>query len=145
MLINLEIIINSSNLANMFFACTVFITLVITRYATLAKLIRDSRADIENDKIKFKNMDEYLFHIGHYEKRLKLLKTILYLTLFGGVSLCIKFLLILMDYDLLAIFTFAIHLALIVIALIFLVYELAVYFEALKKHLTTMKNLKIKF
>ena len=42
----------------MFFACTIYITLVIARYATLAKLIRDSRANIENDKLKFNNQFE---------------------------------------------------------------------------------------
>ena len=144
MFLNLELITNTSNLANMFFACTIFITLVITRYATLAKLIRDSRADVESNKIKFKNMDEYLFHVEHYEKRLKLLKKILYLTLFGGVALCITFLLILIDYNFLGMISFSIHLFLIVIALIFLVYELAVSFEALKEHLDMMKSWKNK-
>ena len=37
----------------MFFACTIYITLVIARYATLAKLIRDSRSNIETNKLKF--------------------------------------------------------------------------------------------
>ena len=60
----------------MFFACTIYITLVIARYATLAKLIRDSRSNIiETNKLKFKSKSEYSFHIMHYEKRLKLLRT----------------------------------------------------------------------
>ena len=144
MIFNFEIISKTSALANMFFASTIFITLVIGRYATLAKLIRDSRTNIENDKIKFKNSDEFIFHIDHYEKRLNLLKIILYLSLFGGVALCITFLLMLMHYDYLGIIAFAIHLFLIVIALVVLVYELAVSFEALKEHLDMMKSWKDK-
>ena len=48
----------SSNMTlygTMFFACTIYITLVIARYATLAKLIRDSRSNIETNKLKFKS------------------------------------------------------------------------------------------
>ena len=75
MFLNFELL-SGAALATMFFASTIFITLVIARYATLAKLIRDTRADIENKKINFKNAEEYIFHIEHYEKRLKLLKII---------------------------------------------------------------------
>jgi hypothetical protein len=128
----------------MFFASTIFITLAIARYATLAKLIRDSRADIENKKINFNNAEEYIFHIEHFEKRLKLLKIILYLSLFGGVALCLTFFLILIHYDFLGMYTFGLYLFLIVFALFILVYELAVSFEALKEHLDMMKSWKDK-
>jgi len=144
MLLNYELLSGTPTLASMFFASTIFITLVIARYATLAKLIRDSRADIENKKINFKNAEEYIFHIEHYEKRLKLLKTILYLALFGGAALCLTFFLLLIHYDFLGVFTFGLYLFLIVVALIFLVYELAVSFEALKEHLDMMKSWKNK-
>jgi len=144
MLLNFEILTNTSTLAQMFFASTIFITLVIARYATLAKLIRDSRSDIENKKIKFKHTEEYIFHIEHYEKRLKLLKTILYLSLYGGVALCVTFLFMIVHYDYLGMLSFVIYLFLIVVALIFLVYELAVSFEALKEHLDIMKSAKDK-
>jgi hypothetical protein len=144
MLLNFEILANTSTLAQMFFASTIFITLAIARYATLAKLIRDSRADIENKKINFNNAEEYIFHIEHYEKRLKLLKIILYLSLFGGVALCLTFFLILIHYDFLGMYTFGLYLFLIVFALFILVYELAVSFEALKEHLDMMKSWKDK-
>jgi len=144
MLLNFEILANTSTLAQMFFASTIFITLAIARYATLAKLIRDSRTDIENKKINFNSAEEYIFHIEHYEKRLKLLKTILYLSLFGGVALCLTFFLILIHYDFLGMYTFGLYLFLIVFALFILVYELAVSFEALKEHLDMMKSWKDK-
>jgi hypothetical protein len=144
MLLNFEILANTSTLAQMFFASTIFITLAIARYARLAKLIRDSRADIENKKINFNNAEEYIFHIEHYEKRLKLLKIILYLSLFGGVALCLTFFLILIHYDFLGMYTFGLYLFLIVFALFILVYELAVSFEALKEHLDMMKSWKDK-
>ena len=144
MLLNFELL-SGSALASMFFASTIFVTLVIARYATLAKLIRDSRADIENEKINFKSADEYVFHINHYEKRLKLLKIILYLALFGGAALCLTFFLMLIQYNFLAAIAFGLHLFLIVVALVFLVYELAVSFEALKEHLDIMKSWKDKF
>lgn len=144
MFLNFELL-SGAALATMFFASTIFITLVIARYATLAKLIRDTRADIENKKINFKNAEEYIFHIEHYEKRLKLLKIILYLALFGGAALCLSFFLMLIQFNFLAIITFVLNLFLVVIALIFLVYELAVSFEALKEHLNMMKSWKDKF
>ena len=145
MLLNFEIPTNTSTLANMFFAGTIFITLVIVRYATLAKLIRDSRTDIEGKEINFKDAGEYIFHIEHYEKRLKLLKIILYLALFGGAALCLSFFLMIIQFNFLAIITFVLNLLLVVVALIFLVYELAVSFEALKEHLNMMKSWKDKF
>ena len=144
MLLNFEILANTSTLAQMFFASTIFITLAIARYATLAKLIRDSRADIENKKINFNNAEEYIFHIEHYATRLKLLKIILYLSLFGGAALCLTFFLILIHYDFLGMYTFGLYLFLIVFALFVLVYELAVSFEALKEHLDMMKSWKDK-
>ena len=146
MLLNFEILANTSTLAQMFFASTIFITLAIARYTTLAKLIRvrNSRAEIENKKINFNSAEEYIFHIEHYEKRLKLLKTILYLSLFGGVALCLTFFLILIHYDFLGMYTFGLYLFLILVALIFLVYELAVSFEALKEHIDVMKSWKDK-
>ena len=129
----------------MFFACTIYITLVIARYATLAKLIRDSRANIENDKLKFNNQDEYSFHLSHYEKRLRLLRYTLYLSLFAGIALCASLLFLLMKFAIISSFIFGLHLILVLFALITLVYELAVSFEALTEHLEIMRSWKDKF
>ena len=138
----------SSNMTlygTMFFACTIYITLVIARYATLAKLIRDSRSNIETNKLKFKSKSEYSFHIMHYEKRLKLLRYTLYLSLFGGIALCTSLLFLLLNYSLISAISFGIHLCLVLLALVTLVYELAVSFEALTEHLEVMRTFKDKF
>src|SRR6056300_24309 len=145
LLYNYAVIANTTTLGTMFFASTIFITLVITRYATLAKLIRDSRADIEKGGQKFKNPEELLFHLSHYEKRLRLLKTTLYLSLWGGVELCISFLFVLIHFDFIALIFFALHVVFILLSLIILVYELAVSFEALAEHLDILKSWKDKF
>ena len=142
---NYAVIANTNTLGTMFFASTIFITLVITRYATLAKLIRDSRADIEKGGLKFKNPEEFLFHLSHYEKRLRLLKSTLYLALWGGVELCISFLFMLIHYDFIALIFFALHIIFILLSLIILVYELAVSFEALAEHLDILKSWKDRF
>ena len=112
-------------LGTMFFACTIYITLVIARYATLAKLIRDSRSNIETNKLRFKSQSEYSFHILHYEKRLKLLRYTLYLSLFGGIALCTSLLFLLLNYSLISAISFGIHLILVLFALVTLVYELS--------------------
>ena len=143
--LNFQLVASGAALGAMFFSSTIFITLVISRYATLAKLIRDSRAQIENKSITFKSNQEYFFHVAHYEKRLKLLKQTLYLSLYGGVALCISFLSVLMNFELLGVYTFALHLILILLALVSLVYELAVSTEALNEHLDIMKSWKDKF
>ena len=143
--LNVQLIASGAALGTMFFSSTIFITLVIARYATLAKLIRDSRAQIGNKSITFKSNQEYFFHVAHYEKRLKLLKQTLYLSLYGGVALCLSFLSVLMSFQLLGVYTFALHLILILLALVSLVYELAVSFEALNEHLDIMKSWKDKF
>ena len=142
---NYEVIANTTTLGTMFFASTIFITLVITRYATLAKLIRDSRTEIEKGGLKFKNPEEFLFHLSHYEKRLRLLKATLYLSLWGGVELCLIFLFVLVKYDFIALIFFALHVIFILLSLIILVYELAVSFEALAEHLDILKSWKDKF
>ena len=135
-MINFDLFSNNLNLyGTMFFACTIYITLVIARYATLAKLIRDSRANIENDKLKFNYQDEYSFHISHYEKRLRLLRYTLYLSLFGGIALCTSLLFLLTKLAFISALFFGLYLILVLIALITLVYELAVSFEALTEHL----------
>jgi len=139
------IVIDTITLGTMFFASTILISLVITRYATLAKLIRDSRTDIEKGILKFKNPKEFLFHLSHYKKRLRLLKTTLYLALWGGVELCISFLFVLVHYDFIALIFFALHVIFILLSLIILVYELAVSFEALAEHLDILKSWKDKF
>jgi hypothetical protein len=144
-IVNHEILINSNMLGTMFFACTIYITLVIARYATLAKLIRDSRSNIETDKLRFKSQSEYSFHILHYEKRLKLLRYTLYLSLFGGIALCTSLLFLLLNYSFISAISFGIHLCLVLLALVTLVYELAVSFEALTEHLDIMRTLKDKF
>ena len=143
--LNFQLIASGTVLGTMFFSSTIFITLVIARYSTLAKLIRDSRTQIENKNITFKSNREYFFHIAHYEKRLRLLKQTLYLSLYGGVALCISFLSVVMNFELLGVYTFALHLILILLALVTLVYELALSFEALNEHLDIMKSWKDKF
>ena len=145
-MINFDLFSNNLNLyGTMFFACTIYITLVIARYATLAKLIRDSRANIENDKLKFNYQDEYSFHISHYEKRLRLLRYTLYLSLFGGIALCTSLLFLLTKLAFISALFFGLYLILVLIALITLVYELAVSFEALTEHLEIMRSWKDKF
>ena len=145
-MINFDLFSNNLNLyGTMFFACTIYITLVIAMYATLAKLIRDSRANIENEKLKFNNQDEYSFHISHYEKRLRLLRYTLYLSLFGGIALCLSLLFLLTKLAFISALFFGLYLILVLIALITLVYELAVSFEALTEHLEIMRSWKDKF
>ncbi len=144
-IVNHEILLSSNMLGTMFFACTIYITLVIARYATLAKLIRDSRSNIETNKLRFKSQSEYSFHILHYEKRLKLLRYTLYLSLFGGIALCTSLLFLLLNYSFISAISFGIHLILVLLALVTLVYELAVSFEALTEHLDIMRTLKDKF
>jgi hypothetical protein len=144
-IVNHEILLSSNMLGTMFFACTIYITLVIARYATLAKLIRDSRSNIETNKLRFKSQSEYSFHILHYEKRLKLLRYTLYLSLFGGIALCTSLLFLLLNYSFISAISFGIHLCLVLLALVTLVYELAVSFEALTEHLDIMRTLKDKF
>ena len=124
-IVNHEILLSSNMLGTMFFACTIYITLVIARYATLAKLIRDSRSNIETNKLRFKSQSEYSFHILHYEKRLKLLRYTLYLSLFGGIALCTSLLFLLLNYSLISAISFGIHLILVLFALVTLVYELS--------------------
>ena len=144
-IVNREILLNGNVMGTMFFACTIYITLVIARYATLAKLIRDSRSNIETNKLKFKNQSEYSFHILHYEKRLKLLRYTLYLSLFGGIALCTSLLFLLINNSFISAMFFGIHLCLVLCALVTLVYELAVSFEALTEHLDIMRTLKDQF
>ncbi len=144
-IVNHEILLSSNMLGTMFFACTIYITLVIARYATLAKLIRDSRSNIETNKLRFKSQSEYSFHILHYEKRLKLLRYTLYLSLFGGIALCTSLLFLLLNHSFISAISFGIHLILVLLALVTLVYELAVSFEALTEHLDIMRTLKDKF
>ena len=144
-IVNHEILLSSNMLGTMFFACTIYITLVIARYATLAKLIRDSRSNIETNKLRFKSQSEYSFHILQYEKRLKLLRYTLYLSLFGGIALCTSLLFLLLNYSFISAISFGIHLILVLFALVTLVYELAVSFEALTEHLDIMRTLKDKF
>ena len=139
------IVIDTITLGTMFFASTILISLVITRYATLAKLIRDSRTDIEKGILKFKNPKEFLFHLSHYKKRLRLLKTTLYLSLWGGVELCISFLFVLIHYDLMGLIFFGLLVLFILLSLVILVYELTVSFEALSEHLDILKTWTDKF
>ena len=76
---------------------------------------------------------------------MKLLRWTLYSALFSGVTLCMCLLLILVHLDTSALIFFVIHLILLMGALITLVYELAVSFEALTEHLDVMRNWKNKF
>jgi len=111
----------------------------------LAKLIRDSRTDIEKGILKIKNPKEFLFHISHYKKRLRLIKTTLYLSLWGGVELCVSYLFVLIHYDFIGLIFFGLHVLFILLSLVILVNELTVSFEALSEHLEILKSWKTKF
>ena len=52
--INYELIFTTSTIATLFFAIPIFVSMVIVRYSTLAKLIRDSREEVITYKIDFK-------------------------------------------------------------------------------------------
>ena len=145
-MLNFELFSNNITLhGNMFFASTIYITLVIARYATLAKLIRDSRSNIESNNLKFNNQDEYTFHLSHYEKRLKLLRYTLYLSLSAGIALCTSLLFLLIKFPIYSSLIFGLYLVLVLSALVTLVYELAVSFEALTEHLEIMRGWRDKF
>ena len=80
-----------------------------------------------------------------YEKRLRLLRYTLYLSLFGGIALCLSLLFLLTKLAFISALFFGLYLILVLIALITLVYELAVSFEALTEHLEIMRSWKDKF
>ena len=88
--INYELIFTTSTIASLFFAIPIFVSMVVLRYATLAKLIRDSREDVITNKIHFKSIDDYKFHIFKYEKRLSLLKKALSSSLFSGILIIVS-------------------------------------------------------
>ena len=69
----------------------------------------------------------------------------MYLSLFGGIALCTSLLFLLMKFAFLSSLIFGLHLVLVLVALITLVYELAVSFEALTEHLEIMRDWKDKF
>ena len=69
----------------------------------------------------------------------------MYLSLFGGIALCTSLLFLLMKFAFLSALIFGLHLVLVLVALITLVYELAVSFEALTEHLEIMRDWKDKF
>ena len=79
------------------------------------------------------------------KKRLNLLRYTLYLSLFGGIALCLSLLFLLINNSFISAMFFGTHLCLVLCALVTLVYELAVSFEALTEHLDIMRTLKDKF
>ena len=101
--------------------------------------------DVTHQKLRFKSQSEYSFHILHYEKRLKLLRYTLYLSLFAGIALCASLLFLLMKFAIISSLIFGLYLVLVLAALVTLVYELAVSFEALTEHLEIMRGWKDKF
>ena len=142
--INYELIFTTSTIASLFFAIPVFVSMVVVRYATLAKLIRDSREDVITNKIHFKSIDDYKFHIFKYEKRLSLLKKALSSSLFSGILIIVSVVGVTFNYFLFGVIFFILGLFLIAVSMLLLIWELSVSFEALNEHLDYMKSLKIK-
>ena len=143
--INYELIFTTSTIASLFFAIPIFVSMVVVRYATLAKLIRDSREDVIANKIHFKSIDDYKFHIFKYEKRLSLLKKALSSSLFSGILIIISVAGVTFNYFLFGVIFFILGLFLIAVSMFLLIWELTVSFEALNEHLDYMKTIKIKF
>ena len=125
-------------LGNFFFAIPVFITMVVARYATLAKLIRDTRSEVESGTLKFKDASDYRFHIRHYLMRLGLLRTVLVLSLISGLFLCGAFFLVVLTAGSAAVWFFVVSVVLISLGMILLITELSVSFEALTSHIDFM-------
>ncbi len=142
--INYELIFTTSTIASLFFAIPIFVSMVVVRYATLAKLIRDSREDVIANKIHFKSIDDYKFHIFKYEKRLSLLKKALSSSLFPGILIIVSVVGVTFNYFLFGVIFFILGLFLIALSMLLLIWELSVSFEALNEHLDYMKSLKIK-
>lgn len=142
--INYELIFTTSTIASLFFAIPIFVSMVVLRYATLAKLIRDSREDVITNKIHFKSIDDYKFHIFKYEKRLSLLKKALSSSLFSGILIIVSVVGVIFNYFLFGVIFFILGLFLIAVSMLLLIWELSVSFEALNEHLDHMKSLKIK-
>ena len=142
--INYELIFTTSTIASLFFAIPIFVSMVVVRYATLAKLIRDSREDVITNKIHFKSIDDYKFHIFKYEKRLSLLKKALSSSLFSGILIIVSVVGVTFNYFLFGVIFFILGLFLIAVSMLLLIWELSVSFEALNEHLDYMKSLKIK-
>tara|TARA_B100001063_G_C16704812_1_gene524593 strand:+ start:581 stop:1036 length:456 start_codon:yes stop_codon:yes gene_type:complete len=143
--INYELIFTTSTIASLFFAIPIFVSMVVVRYATLAKLIRDSREDVITNKIHFKSIGDYKFHIFKYEKRLALLKKALSSSLFSGILIIISVAGVTFNYFLFGVIFFILGLFLIAVSMFLLIWELTVSFEALNEHLDYMKTIKIKF
>ena len=143
--INYELIFTTSTIASLFFAIPIFVSMVVVRYATLAKLIRDSREDVIANKIHFKSIDDYKFHIFKYEKRLSLLKKALSSSLFSGILIIVSVVGVTFNYFLFGVIFFILGLFLIAVSMFLLIWELTVSFEALNEHLDYMKTIKIKF
>lgn len=142
--INYELIFTTSTIASLFFAIPIFVSMVVLRYATLAKLIRDSREDVIANKIHFKSIYDYKFHIFKYEKRLSLLKKALSSSLFSGILIIVSVVGVTFNYFLFGVIFFILGLFLIAVSMLLLIWELSVSFEALNEHLDYMKSLKIK-
>jgi hypothetical protein len=132
---------DTSVLADLFFACTIIITLVVARYSTLAKLIRDTRGDFKTkNKSFFENQSELNHHLTQYQQRLFYLKNTLYFSLFGGVSLCASIIFVCFEHKTSSVIFFVLYIFLIFLALLTLVKELSISFKALNEHLNLMKN-----
>ena len=143
--INYELIFTTSTTATLFFAIPIFVSMVIVRYSTLAKLIRDSREEVITYKIHFKSIDEYKFHILKYEKRLSILKKTLSAALFSGILIIISVVGITFNFFIFGVIFFVTGLVFIALSMFLLIMELSLSFEALNEHLDYMKTIKIKF
>jgi len=143
--INYELIFTTSTIASLFFAIPIFVSMVVVRYATLAKLIRDSREDLIANKLHFKSIDDYKFHILKYEKRLSLLKKALSSSLFSGILIIISVVGVAFSNSLFGVIFFILGLFLMAVSMFLLIWELTVSFAALNEHLDYMKTIKIKF
>ena len=144
MIYDFELLSDTAILGNMFFASTIFITLTITRYSNLDKLILDSRDEIEKGVVKFINQDEYSSHITNYKDRLIMLQKILFLSCSGGVCICTCFVMVIFKLQIAAVLFFTACIILFVLSLVLLVIEISLLFRALNEHLSIMRILRHK-
>ena len=128
--INYELIFTTSTIASLFFAIPIFVSMVVLRYATLAKLIRDSREDVIANKIHFKSIDDYKFHIFKYEKRLSLLKKALSSSLFSGILIIVSVVGVTFNYFLFGVIFFILGL---------------IFFQVLRRFLLEYKAVRLQF
>ncbi len=143
--LNLDYVLHPLTYVTFFFAIPIYLTLVVSRYATLAKLIRDTRTDVENGRIQFRDSSDYQFHIRHYLSRLSLLRMVLFLSLLSGLSLCLAFFLVAINLGDPSGWCFIATLIFMSLAMVVLIFELSVSFQALTSHIDFLKTLSAMF